>query len=321
MASALAAAPTFVSGGAFRLSHFPDTFVAHVRYLAASFGGFLAIAAGMLAVAAFRRHRSARALGPYALAGLLFYSCWSHGDPRYLVGVSLCLIVLAALGCVTLARATATPRGRMVVLLVAAALVGASLLLPRDPLRGLARLEQAMAAALALAALAGALAPRARTIVLLLPAVSLAAFGAARIAASGGRHDAFQSGQVARARAAVEALVPRGALVLVSANLGRPAENLTHYTHADAHYLAELGRLFSDADLVAFRCTEAGRPFYLLLGTGEPLPFRSPKEWQRVREVARRDGEGLRDWFVDPGRAHQGAVLYEARIGVNLPDR
>ena len=34
----------------------------------------------------------AAALIPYPLIALVFYSCWSHPDPRYLAGAILCLL-------------------------------------------------------------------------------------------------------------------------------------------------------------------------------------------------------------------------------------
>lgn len=304
---------SIVSGGGFRLVHFPTTFPAHVRYLVGSFGVFLWLALGMLLVAAVRRLPIWRALGSYVVIGLLFYSCWSHGDPRYLVGVSLSLIVMASVALVRLAGWLADSslpwRPRLTGLLVVAGVLTFGEVLPRDPVRGLTTLERGTAAGL-VAATIGSLVG-ARVLGPLLPAVAFAGFGAMRILASGAAPEGFRADDVARARAAIETLVPRGALVLTSPGLGRPAENWTHYTHADAHYVGELPRLFSDANYVAYRCALAKRPLFLLLGTAEPLPFTVSREWISVREVARREGAGLREWFVDPQRA-SGAVLYQA---------
>ena len=98
---------------------------------------------------------------------------------------------------------------------------------------------------------------------------------------------------------------------------GRPAENWTYYTDVDAHYVGELDRLSSDANIVASRCTESGRRFFLLLGPAEPLPMTILPPFIAVREVARRDAAAARDWFVDPRRATDGVVLYEAKVGLN----
>lgn len=317
------AGASFVSGGGFRLSHFPETFPAHLRYLASSFGVFLWLAAGILVVALRRGLPIGRALGSYVVIGLLFYSCWGHGDPRYLVGVSLSLIALAATALVAVAHglvdASHPRRGRLVALLVVAALLAGGVLLPRDPARGLTLLEQAGASALVVAAAAVA-STRSRPLAPLLPALAFALFGIWRIVAAPGTADGFREADIERARATIESLVPADALVLTSPGLGRPAENWTHYTHAETHYLGELDRLFSGANLVAHRCTLAGRPFFVLLGTTEPSPFTVPPAWVSTREIARRDGDGLRDWFIDPRRAPHGAVLSQVRIGLNLPD-
>jgi hypothetical protein len=317
-------APSYVSGGGFRLSHFPWTFPVHVRYLAGSFGAFLWIALGTLLAAAVRRRALARAFGPYGITALLFYSCWSHGDPRYLVGVSLCLIALAATGLVEIARGLGDPRTHGAVRLLVLALVVTGLLVApafvwRDPARGLGTLERTAAAALVIAAATAAL-PRARRFAPVLPALAFAVFGAARIAASSGARDRFQDDQIARARTTIEATIPSGALVLISPGLGRPAENITHYTHAEALYMAELFRMMSDPSLVGWRCTERGRPLYLLQRPEEPPPFHAPPEWQTVTPIARIDGDALRDWFVDPSKT-SAVVLYRAEIRLPITPR
>jgi len=128
--------------------------------------------------------------------------------------------------------------------------------------------------------------------------------------------DPFQQDTIERARTALESVLPAGALVLTTPALGRPAENITHYTHAEAHYLGELTQLLSNADLVGFRYTATGQRLFLLLPAGEPMPFTAPRDWWSATEVARRDGDALREWFVDPSRAPGGAILYEARVSI-----
>jgi hypothetical protein len=144
------------------------------------------------------------------------------------------------------------------------------------------------------------------------PALAFAGFGLARILASEGTPDTFRAADVARARAAIEAVVPPGSLVLTSPALGRPAENWTYYTDVDAHYVGELGRLASDANIVANRCTESGRRFFLLLGPAEPLPLTIYPRFMAVREVERRDAEAARDGRRGPlrgeGRAQSPPV-------------
>jgi len=319
--ASLLGAVSLVSGGAFRLANFPATFPAHVRYLATGFGAFLVLALGTLGVGIARRRPIAPALGPYAFIAFLFYSCWGHGDPRYLVGVSLCLIILAAVGAAELAAFVAdagVPWQRRA-LLVGAAVVATLAFdawVPRDPARGLTALERAVTAAIVLAG-ALPLLPVGRRLAgwaPIVPALAFASFGMARLLGAQGGYDSFQAEQIARARAAVESLVPAGSIVLTSPALGRPAENITHYTHADAHYVGELKLLFSSADLALARCGLNGRRLFLLLGAAEPLPFKFPRQWWSASEVARRTGDALRDWFVDPRRVPEGAVLYEATM-------
>jgi hypothetical protein len=314
--------PSLVQGGAFRLANFPSTFVAHVRYLAGSFGMFVWLAIGALIASTWRRLPLARAVGPYAVIGLLFYSCWSHGDPRYLVGVSLSLIVLAASAMVAIAAWLAderTPaRARLIGLAIAVAVLTIGDVWPRDPARGLTALERTSALALA-AAVATVIVPRLRGLGAILPGVAFAVFGAVRIVTSAGGANGFTGDDVARARAAIESVVPRGALVLSAAGLGRPAENWTHYTHAEALYLAELPRLISDANYVTWKCSTVNRPLFFLLRATDPLPLTMPPTWASATEVARRDGEAVRDWFVDPQKAPSGVVLYSVRLTITPP--
>ena len=314
--------PSLVQGGAFRLANFSSTFPVLVRYLAGSFGMFGFLAIGALLASAWRRLPLARALGPYAVIGLLFYSCWSRGDPRYLVGVSLSLIVLAASAMVAIAAWLAdgrtSTRTRLIGLAIVVAVLTIGDVWTRDPTGGLTALERTSALALAAAA-ATVVVPRLRWLGPMLPAVAFALFGLVRIATSAGTANGYTGDDVARARAAIEAVVPRGALVLSAGGLGRPAENWTHYTQADAFYLAELPRLLSDANYVTWKCTNVGRPLYFLLGANDPLPLTLPPSWAQVTEVARREGEAVRDWFVDPQRAPAGVVLYSAKLTFTPP--
>ena len=319
VAPSLLAGASFVSGGAFRLVHFPATFPVHARYLAASFGGFLWLAGGMFLIPSVRRLSIARALAAYVVIGLLFYSCWSHGDPRYLVGVSLSLIVLASGALFRmaqwLAETSVAAYRRLLGLLVACGVLVFGAMVPQDPVRGLTMLERVSAASLVAGAATTVVGARALAPVV--PALALAGFGGWRILASGAPGEGFRAADVARARTTIEAMVPQGALVLTSPALGRPAENWTYYTHVDAHYLGELGRVFADANLVAHRCTTTGRPFFLLLAASDQLPFtKVPPTWLHVREIARRSGDALREWFVDPNRARGEVVLYQAKLSV-----
>jgi hypothetical protein len=143
------------------------------------------------------------------------------------------------------------------------------------------------------------------------PALALAAVGTSRLATGSATRDPFQRPQIARSRAAIETLVPAAAVVLTTPALGRPAENIAYYTHAEAEYVGDLGALGSTVDLAVRRAQEAGRRTFLLLPAFEPPPIVDPALRARVREVARARGDALRDWFADPGRADAGAALFE----------
>lgn len=291
-----------VSGGAFRLAHLKDTLPVHLRYVWTAFGLLLVPALGALAVAAGRRSAIAAAFGPYALVAFVFYSCWGHGDGRYLVGVVLCLLALTAIGLADACRwiATAGARRGVAVAVTVAVVVGAAWW--RDGAERVRPLEVAAAgAAIASLALPPALAAVA-------PAAAFAVVGVTRVVQGSGARDPFQASQVARAREAIEALVPSGSLVLTTPGIGRPGENISHYTHADAAYLGETKALRSSPARAARTVLGTGDDVFLLLGATDPLPFAGD-----IREVARRDAATLYDWFADPVRAPLGAVLYHVR--------
>jgi hypothetical protein len=308
-----------LSGGAFRLANLPETLPVQAAYLLRAFGAFLLLALGAAVWGTRRRPALTAALVLYAVVAFFFYGCWAHADPRYLVGVSLSLVSLAALGATLWVAALTDPerpvRWRLVAI-AATLFLGllAGHVLPRDAASRLTTLEVGVAAGAAAAgilALVPGAAPAAPRFAPLAPALVLAAVATLRVLTGSGGRDPFQAEQVARARAAVEAVVPAGALVLTSPALGRPAENITHYTHAEAYYTGELSRLRSSTDRAALNYLAAGRRVFILLPAGEPLPFEHAGTWFDLRPVARREGPALYDWFMDPRRATAGAVLSE----------
>ena len=299
---------SLVSGGGFRIGHLPRILPENLRYLGTAFGLFLAPAFGALAWAARRRPLVAAALGPHLVGSVLFFSCWGRSDPRYLMGAVLALLVLTAMGTAawsaTLATRAYPPRTRLALAAVTlAAVLAAPQVFPPQPQRR--PLEVAASGGALAAGLAGPaahVAPWAP----LAPAVAFASVGLTRIAAGTGARDPVQAPRVARARAAVEALVPAGALVITTPALGRPAENITRYTHADAHYEGELEMLGTTPAAVSRRALAAGRRVFLLL----PDSTRPPLPADVLAEVARRRGPDLYDWFADPAHAAE-AVLFE----------
>src|SRR5262249_28527226 len=239
--------PPLASGGGFKLRNLPQVLPANLSYLAGAFGLFLLPALGAL-----RRKLMAAALGPYTLAAVLFFSCWGHGDARYLVGVALALMVLTAAGtavwCATLSRPGLSTAARLVLIALTIAAVGAApaIFPSHEQRRRLELLVCAGAVLVGAAALAPGLAPAATAVGPLVAALAFAGVGLARVAAGSGTRDQFHEEQVVRARNAAEAVVPPGAIVITTPALGRPAENITHYTHAEAHYAGEFALLGTD---------------------------------------------------------------------------
>jgi len=290
----------------------------NLRYLASAFGLFLLPAMGALVWGLRRRLLLPAALAPHLLGSVLFFSCWGHSDPRYLMGAVLALEVLTVAGtagwCATLADARHPARTRvaLVAVTIAATLAAPVLFPPKAQRRPLEVAAGAGAVGMGLAGFIPPLAAGTAAIAPLVPALVFAGVGVARVATGTGARDPFQAPQVARARAALEALVPPDALVLTTPALGRPAENITRYTHADAHYAGEATILRSTPVMVARRADAAGRRMFLLLpgSTPPPLPM------DALTEVARRRGLDLYDWFVDPAHAAE-AVLFEV---VRVPE-
>src|SRR5262249_21753198 len=173
-------------------------------------------------------------------------------DARYLVGVALALMVLTAAGtaawCATLSRPGLCTAARLVLIALTIVAVGAApAILPSQVQpRRLELVPRAGARLVVAACLAPGLGPAATAVGPLVPALAFVGVGLARVAGGSGTRDQFQEGQVVRARNAVESVVPPGAIVITTPALGRPAENITHYTHAEAHYAGEFALLGTD---------------------------------------------------------------------------
>jgi hypothetical protein len=303
------------SGGGLRLSHLRSTLAGNVRLLLHAFSwSALATSVGL---AWSLRHRPvlAAALLPYALVALLFFSFWPHPDARYLAGVSVALIVPTALGAVVLCRrlvAQECSTQQRVALAGAAAAVGAlAWVVGRRGAPGAGPEIAVVVAIVAVAALSRLGEGRGiERAAVLAPGLALAFAGLLRLGIGEGRRDPFQEPQVERARDAVESVVPPGALVLVGEGLGRPAENIAYYTHADAHYVRELALLSTTAADAATRYARSGRRAFLLVASGDGSAAALEREG-RLTLLERRRGAALYEWFVDPRAAPEGARLYE----------
>jgi hypothetical protein len=304
-----------VSGGGFRLRNLPHVLPQNLRYLAAAFGAFLVPAMGALVWPPRRRALVTAALLPYLAGSILFYGCWGHGDARYLVGAVLVLLVAAAIGttawCAAIVDASRPPPTRAALLALGLAVVlAAPRVFPEQPQRR--PLEITVGASALLAGSAALVAPLAATVAAVapfVPAVAFAGVGLTRIATGSGARDPFQAPQVTRARQAIEALVPADAVVITTPALGRPAENITHYTYAPAYYEGELAGLGTTLAAATRNLQSTGRRVYLLLPATGPVPLPAAE----LTEVARRRGTELYDWFVDPAHTAEAMLLEVTR--------
>jgi len=317
-AAAWAQSITFDSGGAFRLSNLRETLPANLRILGASFGWCAAATAVGIAWAARARRMMLLALVPYPIVALLFYGCWSHADARYLAGAALCLIPLTALGAVASCAFLASRRRSTALRLAALVAAIYVLVVGRLPawlrVPGIGPAEIALGVALGAAAIVPAL-PRfgasVRRLAPLAPALALLVVVAVRLATGGGARDPFQATEVARARAALGALLPPEAVLFTSESLGRPAENVAHYLDVPTFYLSELPLLRTDHRKAALLLAMNGRRPFFLLEEERAAEITGLRVVGGLRIVARRRGAEVLDWFVDPRRGAAGVVLYE----------
>jgi hypothetical protein len=310
-ASILAQLP-IVSGGGFRLRNLPQVLPQNLRYLGGAFGLFLLPAVGALLWALRRRTLVAGALAPYLVGAIFFYSCWGYGDARYLVGAVIVLLVATAIGTTAWCAALADPlrpwrtRAAFLALTLGVLLAGPLVFPEQAQRRPLELAVGAGAVVVGGAALVPALGASATAVAPFVPALAFAGVALARVVSGSGSRDPFQDAQVERARTTMEILVPAGSVVVTTPALGRPAENITHYTHATAYYDGEPAALGTTLPAAARAILSTGRRVYLLVPAVGPVPL--PAGW--LTEVARRSGPDLYDWFVDPSHT-DGAVLLE----------
>jgi hypothetical protein len=313
-ATAHAQTIVFDSGGAFRIAHLRETLPASLALLWRAFGWTALLAAGGAAWATRVRRPMLAALLPYPAVALPFYACWSHADARYLTGAALCLIPLAATGvtlaCRWLADAGRAGRWRWPALAAAVLIVA---VVPRGA-TGVGVVERVLAAAFVVSIVVGAsprIAGTLRPFAALAPAVALLVLVVLRMRGGSGARDPFQGPEVARARAALGALVPGDGVVITTESLGRPAENIAHYLGVPAFYEGELPLLRTDLQRAAILLAMSGRRPFLLVEEGRAESLGSLRTAAGLRVVARRRGDAVLDWFVDPRRGGGGVVLYE----------
>jgi hypothetical protein len=296
----------------------PRTLPGNLAHLVRSFG-WLAVATVLGAAWGVRSRRPlAAALVPYPAIALLFYSCWSHPDARYLAGAALCLLPLTAVGLVVACRWVADERRptawRAVVGIGALLIVLQGWLPPWLRLPGAGVAERTLALAIVAAAFLPGLpwiGGTARRLSPLAPAIALGALALSIVFGSPGSREPFQRERIESARATLGALIPPGSLVITSESLGRPAENISHYVGADALYPGEISLLHEKRAAVAMRFLIAGRRVFFLLRADDRETLAATRPLDPTRVVARARGAELYDWFVDPATAPFGAVLYE----------
>jgi hypothetical protein len=299
-----------VQGGGLKLSNLPVTLPGNIRYVRGAFGNTVLLLAGLGAIGALATNRLLFvATVPYIVVALLFYSCWGRADPRYIAGLFLLTPLLALAGFATLSRLSEASvrwgtRGRL--LAVAMPLLLAVVFWP-ELIRGWQSIaaawqrgdwggESALAATSAVVALVSILAT-VIPLLLLLPfpptvrvdagrrgcAVAatllvalLLVVAVARVVPGLGRSPVVFQGSrgeadVVRARANIERLVEVDGVVITTADVGRPAENIDYYTHAHAVYAQDLERWGLTIGLASLAFLERGRSVYLFFPTGSPL--------------------------------------------------
>lgn len=285
-----------IHGGGLRFSNLKQTLPGNWQYVRDTFGSVLLPLAALGAVVSLSVNRRLFVVTiPYVLASLIFYSFWSRPDPRYIAGIFVLTPLLTLAGLDGLARlggwarsAAGPAMGTGLTLVVAAALAWAWGTEISEALRiaaaawstgsweggsalpvvggAVAVLAVAVAAS---SAFAGPTDKRIAWPGALLVGVLLS-IALSRALPAWNRYASFQSEQVAIARSNIEALVEPGGIVLTTDEVGRPAENIDHYTHAYALYLDDLDRWRQPLHKACLAFLDAGHAVYLLAATPSP---------------------------------------------------
>lgn len=313
---------TQVQGGGLKLANLRRILPANLAQLKDAYGPLLLGAAVWgVVVAAILRPMLALLAVSYGTLALLFYSCWSRPDPRYLIGLHLFLPLLVVEGTIgtldlvrCLARRRRTRAARALALVAAGVLVVGLALTPASrPTTALPTLTVALAL-LGAAGAAAAARPGRRIAAVVAPIVALTVTGIAVARAADGldRRAAFQRPQMLRARETFRRAVEPGALVITTENLGRPAENIEYYSGvAHALYLTDIVRWRTTVHTVASLVLATGRQPYLLLPAADPERSRILAELRTVLSV-----ETVRD--VPPAESADYFVAAPFHQGIHL---
>jgi hypothetical protein len=317
-----------VQGGGLRLKHLETTLPGNWNILLRAYTGpILLLALFGAATALLFRPAFAIAAIVYCIVGFLFFSCWPRPDHRYLVGVFIflpMLIVEGVCGALDLLRLLER-RGRRdlahILAGVGALLLGLGAWVSwsaaaelQEPLQTLATIIQVLGA-LGLAA-AFAL-PGRRLVHILAPVlmIALVFLKVDRVRAEEGRRAPFQKPQMMRARANMERLLERNAVVITSESVGRPAENIEWYGGRGwALYLTDLERWRLTPDKIAGHLILNGFRPYLFLRPNEP-------EKDEMLDGLRKTGatvEKVADLPPDQAMAHFVAAPFHRGVRMEL---
>lgn len=318
-----------VSGGGLRLAHLAEVLPDNLRLLWWAHGPALSLLALWgVAVAALRGSPLAVVAAAYVPLALVFYSCWARPEIRYLFGVALLaplLVVEGSLGTLALVRGLRDRglAGAARALAVAATLAGVALAALAPPpdvsTSALHALAWIVPGTLAIGAAWLLVSPRAPAVEALGPLLALALTAVTVAMAWPGLafRAPFQGEEARRARATVDERLDPGAVVISTEDIGRPAENLEHYTDAHALYLTDLARWRLPVARAARLLLAKRLTPYLLLPDGPELQHILLDELRDFTAtlVADVPPEHARDWFV-VSHQHHGIPLKVYRIGL-----
>lgn len=316
--------PDGVQGGGLRLSHLAGTLPENLAAYAAGFG-VLGMLLALLGAAGALRRNIALFVGtvPYVVTSLLFFSLWTRADPRYLLGAILLTTLLVTNGAAAsfrfLTRQAEHRGGGRWAAAAAGVAVAVVAGLTVDVHENSARpwVLAVLGGTLFLSAPATVAWPAARRASWgMVVAVALSLVVGWRTVGGLAVRGSFQAAQVEAAREAFARHVDEPAVIITSAAIGRPAENINYYTSASAVYLEELLRWRLRPRRVLDLNAEAGLSTYLLLPPGDARRWTHSAflyPWFEPQLVVDIPAEEARGWFV-ASAGHEGVPLWLVRM-------
>ncbi len=271
-----------VQGGGLRLKHLATTLPGNWRLMRRAYTDLLlGVAVWGAVVATVMRPTLAAAAVSYGLVAVLFFSCWPRADFRYLIGVFVLipmLVVEGTMGTLDLIRLLwkqhkpELARG-LAVFATGVFVLGALVLRPAPTPGFPASLFLVVTLIAGVAAAVAAIQPARRVAALAAPALMLALVWCkvSEVEAQASRRAPFQRPQMLEARANMQRLLEPNAVVITTEEVGRPAENLEHYSGvAHAFYLTDLERWRLRVDQAALQLIIAQMRPYLYIPANQP---------------------------------------------------